>query len=359
MGLLNILSTIYSTLRISRVNKEQITSFQQQRFRKLLRYAAAHSEFYQTLYKGIDIANCDLRGLPIVTKFEMMDNFDRFVTDKRLKLRQIQEWSRDENNTGKYYLDKYILIYTSGSSGQPALVIYTQKAMEKVQANLFTRAALIHKKPSISHFLKMFFRLLLGTKVRSIAIVNPRGNIAAIPQFSSKGQDFFIQSKNISTFESISDIVVQLNKIQPDWLITYPSVIDLLAQEQMTGHLDLTFNHPDSYIAVGGEPLSQQTKSLVLESWNKRLINIYGSAECFTMATSCYAHNQLHTASNMSIIEVVDRDGNPVPDGQYGDKVLLTNLFNYTQPLIRYEIDDITGYGMHNCECGNHLPTTG
>jgi phenylacetate-coenzyme A ligase PaaK-like adenylate-forming protein len=50
----------------------------------------------------------------------------------------------------------------------------------------------------------------------------------------------------------------------------------------------------------------------------------------------------------------VDADGNPVPYGQLSHKVFLTNLSNFTQPLIRYEITDrvILREGKE-CGCGD------
>ena len=48
----------------------------------------------------------------------------------------------------------------------------------------------------------------------------------------------------------------------------------------------------------------------------------------------------LSFASDMCIAELVDQDNQPVPDGTPSAKVLLTNLYNHTQPLIRYELTD-------------------
>ena len=59
---------------------------------------------------------------------------------------------------------------------------------------------------------------------------------------------------------------------------------------------------------------------------------------------------------NLCIVEIVDRRYEPVPPGQYGEKILLTNLFNDTQPIIRYEIDDSVAYAEQRCECGSPFP---
>jgi phenylacetate-CoA ligase len=45
-------------------------------------------------------------------------------------------------------------------------------------------------------------------------------------------------------------------------------------------------------------------------------------------------------ATDMCLVELVDDRNQPVPDGTASAKVLLTNLHNHTQPLIRYELTD-------------------
>jgi len=45
-------------------------------------------------------------------------------------------------------------------------------------------------------------------------------------------------------------------------------------------------------------------------------------------------------ASDTCIAECVDDAGRPVPDGTNSSRVLVTNLHNRTQPLIRYELTD-------------------
>jgi phenylacetate-coenzyme A ligase PaaK-like adenylate-forming protein len=45
-------------------------------------------------------------------------------------------------------------------------------------------------------------------------------------------------------------------------------------------------------------------------------------------------------ATDMCIIELVDARNHPVTDGTASAKVLVTNLHNHTQPLIRYELTD-------------------
>src|SRR3712207_8825470 len=51
-------------------------------------------------------------------------------------------------------------------------------------------------------------------------------------------------------------------------------------------------------------------------------------------------HPELEIDEDLVMVEVVDKDNEPVPPGTPGAKVLITNLVNFAQPLIRYEISD-------------------
>jgi len=60
----------------------------------------------------------------------------------------------------------------------------------------------------------------------------------------------------------------------------------------------------------------------------------------------------MHWPDDMVIIEPVDEHGKPVPAGVPAAKILITNLYNLTQPLIRYEITDELTLLDEPCPCG-------
>lgn len=139
MGLMRFFHNCYTAVQFNHLDKSRILEIQKQRFRRLLHYAVNNSGFYKELYRGIDMDKCHLSDLPVVTKSDMIENWDRFVTDRRLKHREIQNWRCAEKNNAKSYLGEFIPINTSGSSGEQTLIIYHRKAMEMVQASLFNR----------------------------------------------------------------------------------------------------------------------------------------------------------------------------------------------------------------------------
>lgn len=63
----------------------------------------------------------------------------------------------------------------------------------------------------------------------------------------------------------------------------------------------------------------------------------------------------MHLFEDLFVVENVDEQGRPVPDGEVGHKLLLTNLFNRTQPIIRYELSDMVAVDSGPCPCGRSL----
>jgi phenylacetate-coenzyme A ligase PaaK-like adenylate-forming protein len=120
-------------------------------------------------------------------------------------------------------------------------------------------------------------------------------------------------------------------------------VIGLLADEQLCGRLQI------APFAVGcaSEPLTDDIRARVRAAWGRDPANVYASTEAFLVGSSTPATPQaLEIPEDLLIVEVVDARNRPVPDGEVGEKLLLTNLGNFTQPLIRYELSDRVAHGV-------------
>src|SRR5690606_37788785 len=63
----------------------------------------------------------------------------------------------------------------------------------------------------------------------------------------------------------------------------------------------------------------------------------------------------LHLNMENLLVEVVDDEGRPTPDGEEGS-VVVTDLFNYGMPFVRYVTGDRARAGFSNCTCGRRLP---
>jgi phenylacetate-CoA ligase len=321
MGLVNIIAHWYKILKILRSDKDELAKTQQRRLWRLIHYAANNSEFYQDLYKGIDLQNCNLQDLPTVTKAAMMDNYDRLVTDKRLKLHEIQNWTKDQQNVGRLYLGEFSPCYTSGSTGQNALITYHRKAVEAIQASLMANYPFQPKRSIYGHIQKKA-GYLFGKRPRVAIVTNPNGNVVPILKRVSRLHRLFVNMKIFSYMDPLDQNVKELNKFRPDQLISAAFYIAQLAQEQLAGRLHLAFNHPVAYIASFGEILTGHTRALASKAWNMKIHDLYGAMECIHVATSCSASSRLHLMNHLCVLEVVDGNNRPVPQDQYGEKIL-------------------------------------
>lgn len=111
-------------------------------------------------------------------------------------------------------------------------------------------------------------------------------------------------------------------------------MLEILAREQLAGRHHLHIEQPFATIALASELLTDSVRKLVEKAWRMKIQDTYGSAECFLMARSCGRFERMHVMSDLCFLDVVDRQGRPVPDGQTENKVLVTNLCNYVQPFI-------------------------
>jgi phenylacetate-CoA ligase len=102
-----------------------------------------------------------------------------------------------------------------------------------------------------------------------------------------------------------------------------------------------------------GEILFPTVRELLAEVFGCRVVDSYNCEEIGNIAWECPDDpSRMHPNPATSVVEVVDREGNPVPPGCEG-YVLLTNLYNRTMPLIRYALGDravLLESGV--CTCG-------
>ncbi|MFW6097958.1 MAG: phenylacetate--CoA ligase family protein, partial [Chloroflexota bacterium] len=157
----------------------------------------------------------------------------------------------------------------------------------------------------------------------------------------------------------LDSIVQQLNNWQPQVLVTYASMARILADQQTSGRLQIAPRRIVSTAEVLSPALHRRLRAV----WGDVVHNQYGATEGGTFAVQCASHlhtsngaerqrRGLHLFEDLFILEVVDEQNRPLPPGQYGDKVLLTVLFNHTQPLIRYELSDKIRLAPEPCSCG-------
>jgi phenylacetate-coenzyme A ligase PaaK-like adenylate-forming protein len=128
-------------------------------------------------------------------------------------------------------------------------------------------------------------------------------------------------------------------------------VLAQLADEQAGGRLHIA----PTCLWSGGECLAPAAGTAIEHAFGCALINEYGASECMSIAYGC-REGWLHVNDDWVVLEAVDRDYRPVPPGEASHTVLLTNLANRVQPVIRYDLGDSVIAKPEPCACGNPLP---
>jgi phenylacetate-coenzyme A ligase PaaK-like adenylate-forming protein len=168
----------------------------------------------------------------------------------------------------------------------------------------------------------------------------------------------FLQLLRLSVFDPVEQTVARLNAFRPEFVSGYTSALEVLAHEQLEGRLRL---RPDQGGRLRGltnfsEPLPAGSRAFVEEVFGVHISDTYSMAECMALTSGCPRFRGSHVNADLALLEVVDDAYRPVPDGTPGTHVLVTNLYNLVQPMIRYDIGDVVTLSDRLCPCGSPLP---
>jgi phenylacetate-coenzyme A ligase PaaK-like adenylate-forming protein len=149
----------------------------------------------------------------------------------------------------------------------------------------------------------------------------------------------------------LPELVAQLNAFQPAVLAPYATTAALLAAEQQAGRLRIR----PAVVALAAEGLPEGDPARIAAAFGATVGNSYAASECPFLSYSC-REGWLHVNTDWVILEPVDAHYHPVPLGHQSHTVLLTNLANRVQPILRYDLGDSVLQRPDPCPCRNPLP---
>ena len=305
----------------------QLAAHQRDQLRVLLEHAAEHSPFHAGRLRGLHperLELTDLVRLPVMTKSQMMANFDDVVTDRRLSRHLVEQHLAASAHEPGLLLDQYVCLASGGSSGLRGIFVQTLGEFTDFVASLvrpgYAWAMAAGGLPPGG--------LVLGI-VAAASPVHSSGFGAAV----ATGPPVRLIPAPATL--PLADIVARLNAAQPPGLLGYASKLAELAREQLAGRLRIG---PRSVTSVA-ELLTPADRAVIERAFAVPVIDAFVSTEGL-VGHSEPGGSVLRFASDMCLAELADEDNNPVPAGVPSAKVLVTNLHNLTQPLIRYELTD-------------------
>jgi phenylacetate-CoA ligase len=320
--------------RHERFDRARLDEHQRQALARIVAHARARSPFYRDLYArhGVD-EQTPLNLLPPVDKTELMERFDDWVTDPSITLASAERLLSTGSDAP--LAERFVVASSGGSSRRPGVFVFGPNEWDAVCAIAMRAARWCGLTPRLPR--------------RRLAFVHAPGTQHMADRVSRTFELGIHRARRLAATQPTDDLVATLNEFQPTALVGYASVIALLAAQQIDGQLTIA----PGVVLTDGEPRTAEMTDRIRTAWGSEPFDYYAVTETGGgLALDCQAHDGRHVFEDTSIVEVVDANDQPVPDGHRGHHLLVTNLFSRTQPYIRYRLSDMTAYRPGTCSCG-------
>ncbi len=317
---LRALYYLYVMTRRAYWDRHKLLLHQNRELKKIVKYAYETVPFYNERFEKLgikpDIIRTidDLNKLPILRKDEIIRNSSAVIS-KEFDVNDLQ------------------VAATSGSTGQPLRVFISKKEDE------FRKAK--HLRANISCGQRPMDRWITITSPTHFSEITKTQQMLGIysPLF-------------ISVFDDIDKQILNIEKLKPAILDGYSSSLLLLAREiRKRGGTKIK----PRIIIGGAELISDSSRQYVEETFGAPFYDQYGTIEMERMAWQCSAKLGYHIDADAMILEFVDKNGEPVSEGESGE-IVCTSLFSYAMPFIRYAVGDVGVPSDEVCSCGRKLP---
>lgn len=312
--------------RYDKLSSYKISLMQILSLKRLLHHAYQKSPYYGAIFRDIgatpiDIENVeDLRKFPILTK-EII----------RTRMKDILA----EN----FPASKRANAATGGSTGQPMVFWRDFKCRDMKQA--------MHLN------FKRWYGYYPGDKQMFLWGAsqdydrNPGLKAKMVRSLATRS--WFVDIEDLKEAH-LERTVRRMRNLKPDLVLAYPNIIYAFAQRLAARGIKLKFRK----IVCSAEQFFDYQREFLRDVFGAEVYEKYGSREIGTIASECRAHNGMHYYAPGVILESVDSKGNP--SGANLGQLLVTDLWNYAMPLIRYQVGDLVQFDYSNCPCGCKLP---
>jgi phenylacetate-CoA ligase len=289
--------------------KEQLEELQWKRFKKLLKHAYENTAFYRGRFKEAGIIPEDIR--------ERKD-LEKIPFTKREDLRHPEPLIAQG-----FEKSKLMSSTTSGSSGRRTTTYFDKRAWLKGKILLKLRAR-------IACGLRAWSRIAVFSEVKA---------------YNNFTKVLFLRQKAFSILDSIETHLSEIESFQPSAMYGFPSYFSLLA--------DRNIKINPSRIFTSSEMLDPKTRKKIESAFKAEVFDVYGCTEIKEISWECPEHNGYHINSDWLLVEFI-KNGKTTARGD--SSIVVTTLYNYGMPLIRYKVGDTGQLLEEKCPCGRGLP---
>jgi phenylacetate-CoA ligase len=305
---------------------EQIAALQWQRLKRLLEHCHREVPYYQRRWRELGVVPADIRNLddyaklPLLTKADIRANFDELQADS--------------------WRGRLLTKATGGSTGEPMRFGYTRESNDRRTAvmwrgyewagsrmgrrTLFLWGGAVGE-PTRTHQLKdaIYNRLFARHVLNS----------------------FHMTEANMAEYADAID------RYRPEIIVAYVGPLVRLAQWLIANKRRIW--RPQGIIGAA-EALHEFQRKIIEQAFGAPAFNTYGCREFMLIAAECEKRQGLHVNADHLVVELHKPQHAP-PDTHTGE-VVITDLFNYGMPFLRYANGDMATAATEACSCGRGLP---
>lgn len=308
------------------LTREQIDALQWERLQRLLEHCYRDVPYYRTRWRELGIAPKDIRNLddyanlPTLTKADIRAHFDELKADS--------------------WRDRLLYKATGGSTGEPMRFGYTRESNDR-------RTAVMWRGYEWA-----------GSRMGRRTLFlwgGPVGDPTRAHQLKDRLYNTVFSRRVLNSFKmteaNMAEYAHAIDRYRPDIIVAYVGPLVQLAQWLIASGRKIW--RPQAIIG-GAEAMHEFQRDAIQQAFMAPAFNTYGCREFMLIAAECEQHHGLHVNSDHLVVELRTPHG-AARDGQTGD-VVITDLFNYGMPFVRYANGDIATASTERCACGRGLP---
>lgn len=307
------------------LTRSEINELQWEALMRLLRHVHTNVPYYRNLFDSLHIRPSDIKSLedfrriPVLTKKCLRENLHQMLAVERN--------------------ERLYSATTSGTTGLPLTFYKDRRSMGYSLAAMYRG----HRWYGLDVGAKE--AMLWSVPMNWTARVKTGFKDILLNRFREK--ECNICNENLLHFSRL------MKKKRPDYLtgfssLVYPFAI-FLREQEIDGKL-----FGLKMVKFTGETIFDYQRKFIKSVFGCPLASEYGSGETGVIAFDC-PEGGLHLMSDCVYVEFLDESLRPASPGKRA-RIIVTNLRDYSMPLLRYELGDMAVASERTCDCGRGLP---
>lgn len=315
---LDLLSQIERTPYLGRA---QVQEIQWQLLSKLLNHAQQNVPYYREMFRSLGIQSSDVRNLNDFSKLPIL-------TKDIIRERQTDLVREDVP------VDSLYKHHSGGSTGVPLTFFRERRYVDIGEAGTFRNWRQSGWQPG-----EMVAFFWGGDK-----------RLYEMPKWQFRLRQHLRRIYQFDPFYSGPEEM-------DEWLSIWPSVGARIAHgyastiARFCEHIEKTGKSvtPLRGVFTTAEKLFPKQRETISRVFGCNVYDCYGSSEVQNMATQC-SHGRMHVNADFVVLET--EQSSPGAESQ-AKPLLVTSLWNYAMPFIRYRNEDCGSLIEGDCDCGN------